>query len=59
MRKAGDTRKDTVVKYELFQEHIADRYNIVSVFDDRPSVVNMWNDLGLKVWATGDQRVYF
>jgi predicted kinase len=59
MRNAGDTRKDTVVKYEMFQEHIADRYNIVSVFDDRPSVVNMWNDLGLKVWATGDQRVYF
>ena len=29
------------------------------VNDDRPSVVDMWNDLGLSVFAVADQRNKF
>lgn len=48
MRKSGDKRKDSIVKEEIFWEHIAPTYNVVGVFDDRMQVVKCWRDLGLK-----------
>ena len=59
MRPTGSFEKDTVVKLRLFKEHVADRYNVLAVFDDRPSVVRMWHEIGLKVWSAGDQYVEF
>jgi predicted kinase len=48
MRATGDTRRDSIVKRELFDEHVAGRYNIEFVLDDRNQVVEMWrNELGL------------
>ena len=40
-------RKDTTVKEEIFWDSIADKYNVVAVIDDRPSVVRMWYDIGI------------
>jgi predicted kinase len=56
MRKTGDTRKDSIVKTEIFNEHIRDHYQVVAVFDDRNQVVRAWRDLGLTVFqvAEGD-----
>lgn len=48
MRASGDVRKDSVVKNELFREHIADKYHVRGVFDDRQQVVDMWRQIGLK-----------
>lgn len=45
MRKAGDYRKDSEVKEEIFWEHIADNYNVVAVVDDRPMMLRRWYDL--------------
>lgn len=42
MRKTGDHRKDDIVKKELFNEHIADKYNVLFALDDRNRVVDMW-----------------
>ena len=48
MRPAGDTRKDAIVKRELYDRYVRDNYNVVMVFDDRDQVVAMWRDeLGL------------
>lgn len=48
MRADGDNRKDSVVKLELFNNHIRDKYYIDFVLDDRDQVVDMWrNILGL------------
>lgn len=47
MRPAGDSRKDAIIKRELFDAHIAPSYNIVGVLDDRNQVVEMWRGLGL------------
>ena len=44
MRKAGDRRKDTVVKREIYQRHIEGRYTVRVVFDDRDQVVRLWRD---------------
>jgi predicted kinase len=56
MRKAGDQRKDSVVKAEIFDNHIRHEYRVVGVLDDRMQVVRMWRGLGLTVLqvAEGD-----
>ena len=47
MRESMDTRKDAVVKAEIFDREIRNRYNVLGVFDDRNSVVQFWRSLGL------------
>ncbi|MBD2179131.1 AAA family ATPase [Pseudanabaena sp. FACHB-1998] len=47
MRKSGDQRKDSIVKKELYDEFILDKYNVAFVLDDRDQVVRVWRDLGL------------
>lgn len=49
MRPAKDTRNDAVVKNELFEKHIAGKWNVDFVLDDRDRVVAMWRAKGLKV----------
>ncbi len=48
MRKSGDKRDDSIVKYEIFRDLIAPHYNVLGVFDDRNRVVDMWRRIGLK-----------
>lgn len=48
MRPAGDYRKDSLIKEEIYNNDIKDNFNIVMVFDDRDQVVNTWRKLGLK-----------
>jgi predicted kinase len=47
MRPEGDMRKDSIVKLELFDEHIRHYYDVQFVLDDRQQVVDMWRSLGL------------
>lgn len=54
MREAGDNRPDQVVKQEIFDREIRERYNVVGVFDDRNKVVAMWRSLGLQVFQVAD-----
>lgn len=54
MRPVGDSRKDSIVKAELFDKYIRDRYNVHYVFDDRNQVVEMWRSLGLTVMQVAD-----
>lgn len=44
MRITGDDRKDAIVKKQLFDETIRDKYYIEFVLDDRNQVVDMWRD---------------
>lgn len=54
MRATGDTRKDSVVKTEMFNRHIREDYQVVAVFDDRNQVVRAWRELGLTVFQVAD-----
>ena len=47
MRKTDDFRQDSIVKKELYEEHIKGKYYVEAVFDDRDQVVKMWRDEGL------------
>ena len=60
MRPKGDMRKDTIIKREIFDNYIRNEYNVEVVFDDRPSVVRTWYDIGIpKVIAVGNPWVEF
>jgi len=49
MRKASDYRKDTLIKRELFDEYIRDKWQPIFVIDDRPCVCQMWVEMGIFV----------
>jgi predicted kinase len=59
MRAPGDQRRDDIVKYGLFNEHIRNNYNVKYVLDDRPQVCRMWRKLGLFVFQVGDPYIEF
>lgn len=56
MRKTDDFRKDSIIKEEIYSDHIENKYNVLMVLDDRTSVVNFWRSKGLSCWqvAPGD-----
>jgi predicted kinase len=54
MRATGDSRKDSIVKAEIFEREIRHRWAITGVFDDRNQVVRMWRSLGLTVFQVAD-----
>lgn len=47
MRHSGDSRKDFIVKQELYQQFIEGQYDVFFVLDDRDQVVKMWRQQGL------------
>ena len=50
MRHIGDTRNDAIIKKELYELYIKDKYEVLGVYDDRLRVCHMWYDLGLFVF---------
>lgn len=59
MRQEGDNRKDSVLKRELYDLHVKDRYKVAFVVDDRPQVVRLWRSLGLFVFDVNQKGVEF
>lgn len=48
IRAENDSRKDSVVKIEIFEKYIKPNFDVLAVYDDRDQVVSMWrNELGL------------
>lgn len=60
MRKAGDFRKDSVVKEEIFWQDITPNYNVVGVVDDRPTVLKLYLELSIpNVISVGNPYINF
>lgn len=54
MRKAGDKRKDSEVKREMYETYVKNNYNVMAVFDDRAQVIReCWKALDLPVFRCG------
>lgn len=59
MRPANDSRRDSIVKRELYEQHIKGKFNVVAIFDDRPQVITeCWQSLGFtdRIFNVGDGR---
>lgn len=56
MRKTSDMRRDSVIKEEIYEGKIKDKFNVLFVLDDRMQVVSLWRELGLTCFqvAPGD-----
>lgn len=56
MRTEKDNRRDSIVKEELYRQHVEGISEVAFVIDDRKQVVQMWRSLGLTVFqvAEGD-----
>jgi predicted kinase len=59
MRPKDDQRPDDLLKSELYDLHVRDRYNVLGVIDDRPKVCRMWRSLGLSVFQVGNPDYEF
>lgn len=56
MREAGDTRKDAIVKAEIFNREIRNKWNVLGVFDDRNQVVEFWRSIGLTCFQVAEGK---
>ncbi|MFI5801452.1 AAA family ATPase [Streptomyces sp. NPDC051561] len=50
MRPSGDQRRDDLVKAELFDKHVRERFAVRVSLDDRDRVVELWRRMGLPTW---------
>jgi FMN phosphatase YigB (HAD superfamily) len=48
MREKRDFRKDYEVKYDLYKKMMKDGFNPKLVFEDKATVVEMWNSIGVR-----------
>ena len=54
MRPEKDMRKDSLIKNELFRNHVLDNYHTKVVYDDREQVVTLWRALGLTCFQVAE-----
>lgn len=59
MRPENDFRKDKIIKEEIFDIHIKNKYYIRGVIDDRLQVCQLWFELGLPLLRVGDPDANF
>lgn len=44
-RPEGNYERGDVVKRDIYEQHIADRFDVVMSYDDNPTMVEMWTEL--------------
>ena len=58
MRKEGDNREDSIVKLEMFNQNIRDKYYVEFVIDDRMQILQVWQSLGLFTIDVGQGQIF-
>ena len=53
-RANGDFRDDDIIKKEIYEDHIKDKYEVRLVIEDRSRVVKMWRSLGITCLQCAD-----
>ncbi len=59
MRKSDDKRNDAIVKKEIYESTIKDKFFVSAIIDDRLKVCKMWHELGLPMFRVGDPEASF
>lgn len=57
MRDANDHSPDTLVKQRLFRENIVGQYTVDLVLEDKPSLVKMWRNEGLRCYEVANNEI--
>lgn len=60
MRNGGDFRDDTIIKQEILDKILLKlpKEKIILAIDDRPKVVRLWQQNGIKVLDVGNQKEF-
>lgn len=54
MRSECDPQtSDWIIKKQMYDDHIAGKYNVFFAIDDRPQVIRLWKSLGIRVLNVG------
>lgn len=59
MRQNDDSRRDSVVKREIYENEIKDKYNVLCVYDDRIQVLDVWHKLGVFTFNVNQSNIEF
>lgn len=59
MRKTDDNRNDSIIKREIYEAEIKDKYQVMGWFDDRLRVCREIHALGLPLFRVGDPDADF
>jgi predicted kinase len=58
-RQTGDLRRDVIIKEEIFNAHIKDKYFVSAWFDDRLQVSRWVHEIGLPLFRVGNPEATF
>lgn len=47
MRENSDHRKAPILKKELYEQFIKDKYDVLEAYDDDPDICEMWRSVGI------------
>lgn len=53
MRIVGDYRKDVQIKTDILAQIANDGFRVLSAWDDKPAVIDLWRDNGIEVTVVG------
>lgn len=59
MRTAGDHRYDFIIKKEIFDAKIRDKYQVFFAVDDRKQVQKLWVSLGIFIFSVNQHDELF
>jgi len=59
MRPEGSNEDDRIIKRQMYDEYVKDKYNVLFVLDDRLKVCRMWHEMGLPLLRVGDPDADF
>lgn len=59
MRKEGDYRKDSIIKKEIYDNEIKDKFNVLCCYDDRLQILEMWYKEGLFTFNINQGNIIF
>jgi predicted kinase len=60
MRDTDDFRSDDIIKMELFDKHIRDKYEVIFAIDDRLQVIEgVWNKLDIRILSANQTNERF
>ena len=59
MRKENDNRKDSIIKKELYEENIKNKFNLLCCYDDRFQTTKGWYDLNIFTFCCNQGLIEF
>lgn len=59
MRPENNFQKDTIIKRNIYENEIKDKYNVLCVYDDRLSVIREWANLDVFCFSVNQGLIEF